>query len=280
MLLITGAKGQLGTELTKLLDENNVAYYAADVQELDITNRQAVDAFFTAHKPTFVYHCAAYTAVDKAEDEGKEMDELINVVGTENIARACAAVGATLVYISTDYIFDGTKKDGQYATDDTPNPQNEYGRTKLLGEQMVAKYLQNYYIIRTSWVFGKYGHNFVYTMRCLAETHDKITVVNDQFGRPTWTRNLAEFMLFVKTNDVAFGTYHFSNDNSCSWFEFATEILKDFPTEVLPVTSSEYPQKATRPQYSVMDLSKTKATGFTIPTWQEALAQMVAEITE
>lgn len=278
MLLITGAKGQLGTELTHLLDENKVDYYAADVAELDITDSVAVDAFFAKNKPAFVYHCAAYTAVDKAEDEGRALDEKINVVGTENIAKACAKVGATLVYISTDYVFDGTKKGGEYATDETPNPQNEYGRTKLLGEQMVQKYLTNYYIIRTSWVFGKYGHNFVYTMKNLAKTHDTLTVVNDQFGRPTWTRSLAEFMLHVKTKPADFGIYHFSNDNSCSWFEFASEILKDTKTVVKPVTSAEYPQKAKRPQYSVMDLSKAKATGFHILTWQEALQQMMAEI--
>lgn len=278
MLLITGAKGQLGTELTHLLDEKGTSYYAADVAELDITDQAAVDAFFAKNTPTFVYHCAAYTAVDKAEGEGKTLDEKINVVGTENIARACAAVGATLVYISTDYVFDGTKKDGEYATDETPNPQNEYGRTKLLGEQMVEKYLSNYYIIRTSWVFGKYGHNFVYTMKNLAKTHDTLTVVDDQYGRPTWTRSLAEFMVFVKEHKSDFGIYHFSNDNSCSWFEFATEILKDTKTVVKPVTSAEYPQVATRPQYSVMDLSKAKAAGFSIPTWQDALAKMMAEI--
>ena len=158
------------------------------------------------------------------------------------------------------------------------NPKNEYGRTKLAGEQLVQSICSNYYIIRTSWVFGQYGHNFVYTMRRLAETYPILTVVSDQVGRPTWTRTLAEFMVHVMETKPATGIYHLSNDNSCSWYEFACEILKDFDVEVKPVTSEEYPQKAYRPKHSVMDLSKAKATGFAIPTWQEALASFVKNI--
>lgn len=181
-----------------------------------------------------------------------------------------------MVYISTDYVFDGTKKDGVYRTDNQTNPQNEYGRTKLLGEQIVQETMSKYYIVRTSWVFGKYGHNFVFTMQKLAETRDQLTVVNDQFGRPTWTRTLAEFITFIIKEKAEYGIYHLSNENSCSWFEFAKEILKDADVEVLPVDSSQFPQKAKRPQYSVMDLSKAEALGFSIPTWQEALADMLA----
>ena len=271
MILITGGHGQLGTELRNLLDEKKLEYLSTDADQLDITDKEGTYKFITDMKPEIIYHCAAYTAVDKAEDEGKELDEKINVEGTRNVAEAAKAAGATLIYISTDYVFDGKKKEGMYQVDDTTNPLSEYGRTKLLGEKAVQETMDDYYIIRTSWVFGIYGHNFIYTMQKLAKTHDRLTVVNDQFGRPTWTRTLAEFMVFVIEKKAPFGIYHLSNENSCSWYEFAKEILKDTDVEVAPVTSEEYPQKATRPQYSIMDLSKAKGLGFEIPTWQEAL---------
>lgn len=278
MILLTGGNGQLGTELRHLLDEKGLNYVSTDAQEMDITDEKATLEFIQELKPTVIYHCAAYTAVDKAEDEGKELDEKINVNGTENVAKAAKAVGAKFVYISTDYVFDGTKKEGVYKETDTPNPQNEYGRTKLLGEQAVKDLLDEYFIIRTSWVFGKYGHNFVYTMKRLAQTHPRLTVVDDQYGRPTWTRTLAEFMVYIIENNADYGIYHLSNDNSCSWYEFAKEILKETDVEVAPVTSAEYPQKAKRPQYSVLDLTKAKNTGFVIPTWEEALADMTASL--
>ncbi|WP_407855910.1 dTDP-4-dehydrorhamnose reductase [Enterococcus hailinensis] len=275
MILITGGQGQLGTELRHLLDERKIEYVSTDADQLDITDKEGTYKFITEMKPELIYHCAAYTAVDKAEEEGKELDEKINVEGTRNVAEAAKAAGSTLVYISTDYVFDGKKQDGMYQIDDTTNPLSEYGRTKLLGEQAVQEIMEDYYIIRTSWVFGIYGHNFIYTMQNLAKTHDRLTVVNDQFGRPTWTRTLAEFMTFVIAEKAPFGVYHLSNENSCSWYEFAKEILKETDVEVAPVTSAEYPQKATRPQYSIMDLSKAKALGFEIPTWQEALASFL-----
>lgn len=278
MILLTGGNGQLGTELRHLLDEKGLNYVSTDAQEMDITDEKATLAFIQELKPTVIYHCAAYTAVDKAEDEGKELDEKINVNGTENVAKAAKAVGAKFVYISTDYVFDGTKKEGVYKETDTPNPQNEYGRTKLLGEQAVKDLLDEYFIIRTSWVFGKYGHNFVYTMKRLAQTHPRLTVVDDQYGRPTWTRTLAEFMVYIIENNADYGIYHLSNENSCSWYEFAKEILKETDVEVAPVTSAEYPQKAKRPQYSVLDLTKAKNTGFVIPTWEEALVDMTASL--
>lgn len=280
MILLTGGNGQLGTELRHLLDEKGVKYVSTDAKEMDITDAQATMDYITNLKPTVIYHCAAYTAVDKAEDEGKALDEKINVDGTRNVALAAKEVGATLVYISTDYVFDGKLKDGEYAVDAPINPLNEYGRTKALGEKAVQEIMDDYYIIRTSWVFGKYGHNFVFTMQKLAETRDELTIVNDQFGRPTWTRTLAEFMYFVIDQKAPFGIYHLSNDNACSWYEFAKEILKDTDVKVLPVTSEQFPQKATRPQYSVMDLSKAKALGFHISTWQEALQGMLAAVAQ
>lgn len=280
MILLTGGNGQLGTELRHLLDEKGVKYVSTDAKKMDITDAQATMDYITNLKPTVIYHCAAYTAVDKAEDEGKALDEKINVDGTRNVALAAKEVGATLVYISTDYVFDGKLKDGEYAVDAPINPLNEYGRTKALGEKAVQEIMDDYYIIRTSWVFGKYGHNFVFTMQKLAETRDELTIVNDQFGRPTWTRTLAEFMYFVIDQNAPFGIYHLSNDNTCSWYEFAKEILKDTDVKVLPVTSEQFPQKATRPQYSVMDLSKAKALGFKIPTWQEALQGMLQAVAQ
>lgn len=277
-ILITGANGQLGTELRHLLDEKKIDYVGTDAADLDITDVAAVNQYFTANQPEIVYHCAAYTAVDAAEEEpGKSINYKVNVVGTQNIATAAEAVGATLIYISTDYVFDGTND--QMYTEATPAaPKNEYGRTKLAGEEAVAKTMSKYYIIRTSWVFGEYGKNFVYTMLNLAKTHDHLTVVSDQVGRPTWTRTLAEFMTYALENQVPYGLYQLSNDNSCTWYEFASEILKDKDVEVSPVTSEEYPQKAYRPRHSIMDLSKIKATGFEVPTWQDALHKFMAKI--
>ncbi|MDY5635647.1 MAG: dTDP-4-dehydrorhamnose reductase, partial [Streptococcus orisratti] len=213
MILVTGANGQLGTELRYLLNERNEDYVAVDVAEMDITDADKVEEVFSQVKPTLVYHCAAYTAVDAAEDEGKELNYAINVTGTENVAKAAAKYGATLVYISTDYVFDGEKPIGQeWLETDTPDPKTEYGRTKRLGEEAVEKYADKFYIIRTAWVFGNYGKNFVFTMQNLAKTHDTLTVVNDQHGRPTWTRTLAEFMTYLAENQKAFGYYHLSND--------------------------------------------------------------------
>lgn len=276
MILVTGANGQLGTELRYLLDERNEDYVAVDVAEMDITDADKVEEVFSQVKPTLVYHCAAYTAVDAAEDEGKELNYAINVTGTENVAKAAAKYGATLVYISTDYVFDGEKPIGQeWLETDTPDPKTEYGRTKRLGEEAVEKYADKFYIIRTAWVFGNYGKNFVFTMQNLAKTHDTLTVVNDQHGRPTWTRTLAEFMTYLAENQKAFGYYHLSNDakEDTTWYDFAVEILKDSDVVVKPVDSSSFPAKAKRPLNSTMSLAKTKATGFVIPTWQEALQE-------
>ncbi|HEL0025152.1 TPA: dTDP-4-dehydrorhamnose reductase [Streptococcus equi subsp. zooepidemicus] len=274
MILITGSNGQLGTELRYLLDERSVDYVAVDVAEMDITNATKVEEVFAQLKPSLVYHCAAYTAVDAAEEEGKALNEAINVAGTEHIAKACERYGATLVYISTDYVFDGQKPAGQeWLETDTPDPQTAYGRAKRLGELAVERYTKQFYIIRTAWVFGHYGKNFVFTMQNLARTHSRLTVVNDQHGRPTWTRTLAEFMCHLADNRKPYGYYHLSNDakEDTTWYDFAREILKETAVEVVPVDSSAFPAKAKRPFNSTMNLDKAKATGFVIPTWQEAL---------
>ncbi|ADJ40751.1 dTDP-4-dehydrorhamnose reductase [Limosilactobacillus fermentum] len=276
-ILITGATGQLGSELRNLLDERNVAYDAFDSHGLDITDEETVMSKVEELQPKVIYHCAAYTAVDNAEDQFKAANWQVNETGTQNIAQAAKKVGALLVYVSTDYVFDGINP-GEYKEDDPTNPKNEYGKAKLAGEEIVKQTLDNYYIVRTSWVFGKYGRNFVYTMLRLAKDHDRLTVVNDQFGRPTWTRTLAEFITHLVDTKSPYGTYQLSNDDSCSWYEFAKEILVDKDVEVAPVTSEEYPQKAYRPRHSIMSLEKAKATGYKIPTWQEALKAFMSDI--
>ena len=276
MILVTGAKGQLGMELCHLLDEQGIEYVGTAMADLDITNAEQVTHFVQTLQPTIIFHCAAYTAVDLAEDEGKALNQAVNIDGTKNIALAAKEVGAILVYISTDYVFDGMLDEGEYAVDALTNPQNEYGKAKLAGEQVIQELLTNYYIIRTSWVFGQYGANFVYTMQKLAENRKTLTIVSDQIGRPTWTRTLAEFMQFIVEKEAPYGVYHLSNEGSCSWYEFAKEILKEnTDIEVLPVTSEEFPQKATRPKRSIMDLSKSEELGFEIISWEEALCQFM-----
>lgn len=241
-ILITGANGQLGSELRNLLDERGIAYDAFDSKQMDITDQAVVNEKISALNPEVIYHCAAYTAVDNAEAVAKDLNWQVNADGTRNVAEVAKKVGAKMVYISTDYVFDGTNE-GEYEVDAPTNPRNEYGKAKLAGEKAIQEILTDYYIIRTSWVFGKYGKNFVYTMLRLAKDHDQL-----------------------------FGTYQLSNENSCSWYEFATEILKDKDVEVSPVDSSAYPAKAYRPRHSVMSLKKAEDTGFEIVDWQTALS--------
>ena len=278
MYLITGANGQLGTELCYLMDDMELKYEATTLDNLDITDQQQVFETLRRVQPSHIIHCAAYTAVDKAEDEGRDLNYKVNVDGTRYLAAAAKELGIPLVYISTDYVFDGNLTDGEYLVDSDTNPMNEYGKAKLQGEEVVRDLLSDYYIIRTSWVFGKYGHNFVYTMRRLAKERTQLTIVNDQYGRPTWTRTLAEFVVFLLQNQSPYGIYHLSNDDACTWYEFAREILKDTDVEVLPVTSAEFPQKAYRPKHSVMSLEKAKRLGFTIPTWRDALQQFLSSL--
>ncbi|MBS0941497.1 dTDP-4-dehydrorhamnose reductase [Leuconostoc mesenteroides] len=275
--LITGAKGQLGQELQKLLRERGLDFVAFDSKQLDIANSAAVLSAFEQEQPDVVLHVAAYTKVDLAEDDGRELNWQVNVDGTKNVADAAKLYEAKLVAVSTDYVFDGTNE-GEYLESDAVNPQNSYGRAKLAGELAVTESGADAYIVRTSWVFGEFGNNFVYTMQRLAATHPKLTVVNDQLGRPTWTRTLAEFMLHLVDTKAAYGIYHLSNDDIATWFDFAREILKDTDVEVAPVTSTEFPQKAYRPKHSVMSLKKARATGFEISTWREALGEFLAGI--
>ncbi|MBZ5963215.1 dTDP-4-dehydrorhamnose reductase [Leuconostoc gasicomitatum] len=268
--LITGANGQLGQELQKLLRERELGFVAFDSKQLDITDRDAVLAAFKKVQPDVVLHAAAYTKVDLAEDDGREVNWQVNVNGTKNVADAAKKIGAKVVAVSTDYVFDGTQNN-DYVETDPVNPQNAYGRAKLAGELAVTESGVDAYIVRTSWVFGEFGNNFVYTMQQLATTHPRLTVVNDQLGRPTWTRTLAEFMLHLVDVKATYGVYHLSNTGTTTWFDFAREILKNMDVEIAPVTSAEFPQKAYRPRHSVMSLDKAESTGFGILNWREAL---------
>lgn len=273
--LITGANGQLGKELQKFLSERQLSFVAFDSHQLDITDREKVMSIFKQENPDVVLHAAAYTKVDLAEDEGRSQNWQVNVEGTKNIADAVKKYNAKLIAISTDYVFDGMNV-GEYKEADPVNPKNAYGRAKLAGELAVSESGAEAYIVRTSWVFGEFGNNFVYTMQRLAESHSKLTVVNDQLGRPTWTRTLAEFMVHLIETKAPYGIYQLSNDDTATWYEFAKEILKTSSVKISPVTSDEFPQKAYRPKHSVMSLEKSKATGFQIISWREALRKFLA----
>lgn len=275
-ILITGATGQLGTELQKLLEKKDVTVDAYGSKQLDITDKKAVQKYFAENHPDIVYHCAAYTAVDKAEKEAKKLDEMINVEGTQNVAEACKEYDAIMYYVSTDYVFSGDRIAGEYLPTDPTGPVNEYGRTKLLGEKIVEKTLNKYYIIRTSWVYAKSGSNFVYTMLRLAENHSEISVVSDQVGRPTWARTLAKFMIYLTDNNCPYGIYQCSDDGEASWYDFACEILKNKNVKVIPIDTKDYPTPAQRPLRTVMKLSKD--TGFDFPNWKKSLAEFMKEI--
>ena len=247
-VLVTGAKGMLGQDLCPILEDNGYEVIETDVDTLDIT--KDCSKFFEQEKPDIIIHCAAYTNVDKAEEDLKTA-ELINGKGTENIAKACAKIGATLVYISTDYVFDGTKC-SKYLVDDTPNPINNYGLTKLHGEEAVKKYCEKYYIARTSWLYGHHGKNFVETMLTMADKPE-LKVVDDQIGCPTWTVELANGI--IKLFDKPFGTYHVCGSGYTSWYGFAKEIFEQegLNVNLKPCTTEEFPRPAKRPKFSVMN---------------------------
>lgn len=275
--LVVGANGQLGKELVKLLNERKETFVAFDSRKMNITDRNRVVEVFEEEKPDVILDAAAYTAVDAAEDEGKKLNWAVNADGSKNLADAANQIGAKLVFVSTDYVFGGTKE-GAYLETDPVGPKNEYGKAKLAGERAIEASGAQYYIVRTSWVFGEFGKNFVFTMQNLGKRLDKLTVVNDQKGRPTWTRTLAEFMMHLVSVDANQGIYNLSNDNEATWYEFAKEILRDEDVTVEPVYSDMFPTKAYRPANSVLDLNKAKSTGFEIPTWQEALASFKSEL--
>lgn len=250
-ILVTGANGMLGQDLCPILEDVGAFVIETDVDTLDITNHDMTEQVLSDIRPDMVVHCAAYTNVDKAEEE-PEKAALINVTGTENVAKACGRLGIPIVYISTDYVFDGTKTT-PYTPEDEPCPLGVYGRTKFQGEEMVKKYCEKYYIARTSWLYGHHGKNFVETMLSLAEKGSEIKVVDDQIGCPTWTVELANGIL--RLLQKPYGTYHVCGSGNTSWYGFAKEVFEQAGVKVdlKPCTTEEFSRPARRPAYSVMD---------------------------
>ena len=279
-VLVTGVGGQLGYDVIKELEKRDIDCIGADRAEFDITDYKAAHKFITCYMPDAVIHCSAYTAVDKAEDEPK-ICHLVNKIGTENIAKICKEIDAKMIYISTDYVFDGTK-DGFYEVDDTPEPVNVYGKTKREGEIAVQKILVKYFIVRVSWVFGINGNNFVKTMLRLGKERSELNVVVDQIGSPTYTVDLAQLLADMIQTDK-YGVYHATNEGECSWAEFAEEIFKvaGMNTKVNRITTTEYPTKAKRPMNSRMSKEKLAIKGFlTLRHWHSALSDYIHFIEE
>ncbi len=277
-VLVTGANGQLGYDVVKELQKQNIECYGASRQDFDIVDFEATENFIKNYMPDAVIHCAAYTAVDKAEDE-QGLCYLVNASATENIAEICKKINAKMLYISTDYVFDGTKN-GFYEVDDKPNPINVYGKTKLLGEQAVQKILDKYFIVRISWVFGEHGNNFVKTMLRLGKGRKEISVVADQYGSPTYTADLASLLVEMIQTDK-YGIYHATNEGVCTWAEFAEEIFKiaGMNVKVNHITTAEYSSRTKRPMNSrlskkILLVQKFKLLNF----WQNSLKRYLMKV--
>ena len=277
-VLVTGVKGQLGYDVVRELQKRQIEAVGVDVEEMDITDAAQVETVIRNVNPDAVIHCAAYTAVDAAEDN-EELCRRVNAQGTENVAKVCQEMDLKMMYISTDYVFDG-QGTRPWEPDDERDPLNVYGQTKYEGELAVEKYVEKFFIVRIAWVFGVNGKNFIKTMLNLGKTHDKLTVVNDQTGSPTYTYDLARLLADMIQTDK-YGRYHATNEGICTWYEFACEIFRQagMDVEVAPVTSDEYPAKAKRPANSRMSKKKLDENGFErLPSWQDALKRYLKEI--
>ena len=276
-VLVTGAKGQLGHDLMNEMAKRKIDAVGVDVEEMDITDPGAVDRVLGASGADAVIHCAAYTAVDAAEDN-PELCKKINGEGTENIAKVCARLDIPMMYISTDYVFNG-QGERPWEPDDPREPLNVYGEAKYEGELAVEKWLKKYFVVRIAWVFGVNGKNFVRTMLRLGRERGKVSVVNDQIGSPTYTYDLARLLVDMIQTDK-YGRYHATNEGLCSWYEFAVEIFRQagLSVEVTPVTSAEYAAKAKRPMNSRMNKDTLDQNGFDrLPSWQDALSRYLKE---
>ena len=277
-VLVTGVKGQLGYDVVNELTKRGHIAIGTDIEEMNITDAGSVDKVIKESAPDAVVHCAAYTAVDAAEDN-VDLCRKINAEGTQNIANVCKELDIKMVYISTDYVFDG-EGERPWEPDDNRTPLNVYGQTKYEGELAVENTLDKFFIVRIAWVFGVNGKNFIKTMLNLGKTRDSLTVVNDQFGSPTYTYDLAKLLVDMVETDK-YGIYHATNEGICTWYEFACEIFKQagMDIKVSPVLASEYPAKAKRPSNSRMSKEKLTENGFEkLPTWQDALARYLKEI--
>lgn len=274
-IIVTGAKGQLGSDVMQRLSEIGAEAIGADIDRLDITDEKAVDLFFKESHADGVIHCAAYTNVDLAESQ-KEICRKINADGTRNIAAACEKYGMKLLYLSTDYVFDGRGTE-PFETDSPKAPCNFYGKTKLEGETEAARLCKRLFIVRISWVFGENGKNFVKTMLRLAAERSEISVVCDQTGSPTYTKDLA-VLLCEMISGCKYGVYHATNEGICSWAEFADKImeLSKSETKIIPIPSSQYKSAAVRPANSRLSKSSLDKNGFSrLPHWEDALQRFL-----
>lgn len=278
MILVTGINGQLGHDVIKELTKRNIKCIGTSSNELDITNKDIVLDYIKKLKPQKIIHCAAYTAVDQAEDDVALCTQ-VNVNGSKNITLACSKINAIMMYISTDYVFDGAGNT-PFKTDDKTCPLGVYGETKLSGEVIVKEMLQDYFIVRISWLFGVNGNNFVKTMLQLGKEKSSLNVVSDQIGSPTYTKDLAKLLCDMIVTEK-YGVYHATNEGYCSWAEFATKIMEksNLECEINPISSSEYKTKATRPKNSKLDKNVLTANNFNLlPHWEDALDRFLNEV--
>lgn len=280
-ILITGANGQLGTELHEILEREfpGQTLYT-DVQELDLTNAKAVDSYVANNEITHIVNCAAYTAVDRAEEE-KMLCAAVNTDAVKNLAMAADANGAKIIHISTDYVFDGTNH-RPYRESDKVNPISQYGTTKRKGETLLLALAPQAIIIRTAWLYSAHGNNFVKTMLRLSDSQPEIKVVCDQIGTPTFARDLARAVVKVlQSHQWVPGIYHFTDEGAASWYDFAKAIFRiaGKDVKVTPIPTEDYPTPASRPSYSILDRTRIKATyGIEIPHWEEALADCLRQL--
>lgn len=279
-VLVTGYNGQLGYDVVKELRSRSIECRGVDKNDFDITSREETLKYICDYAPNAVIHCAAYTAVDKAEDD-EEACRRVNADGTENIALVCNELDAKMLYVSTDYVYGGAGEK-PFETDCETNPKNVYGKTKLDGETAVRKHLKKFFIVRTSWVFGINGNNFVRTMLKLGDEKDSLNVVNDQIGSPTYTPDLARLICDMVATE-RYGIYHGTNEGFCSWAEFAAEIMKlgGRKAVINPIPSSSYPTRAERPHNSRLSKACIDAAGFErLPDWHDALKRYIKELGE
>ena len=289
MVWLIGSKGMLASEIAAQLNEHNIQWIGSD-KEVDITDQAAVDVFIQQNFPSgalqWIINCAAYTAVDKAEDDSETAQKL-NADALINICTVAKHYGATLIHFSTDYVFDGTSS-VPYIETDSANPQSVYGCTKLQGEQNIVGLLPEHYIIRTAWLYGRNGANFVSTMLRLMSEKDSLKVVNDQRGSPTYAVDLAKTVLrIMQLDNHQYGIYHYSNEGNITWYDFSCEIYRQGKRiglikracSVVPCTSSEFPQKAHRPSFSLLNKQKIKETfSLSVPNWNESLSLYLKEL--
>ena len=279
--LVTGVNGQLGYDIVKELEKRGHEAVGTDRSTMDITNQAQVEEVVKREKVDGIFHCAAYTAVDKAEDE-IEQCRAVNATATAFLAKVCQELGIKMLYLSTDYVFDGEGTKPWDTEDKVIAPLNIYGQTKYEGEEAVKKYLEKYFIVRISWVFGKNGNNFIKTMLRLGKERGAVSVVQDQVGSPTYTADLAVLLVDMMETEK-YGIYHATNEGFCSWYEFACEIFKQAGMDVVvtPVDSTQFKTKAKRPHNSRMKKEKLIENGFhRLPSWQDALSRYLKEIME